>query len=46
MKSEFDCSGINKMYKDLYWSQIFNRKTSWRVKLIAIQSLWIMRLLK
>jgi hypothetical protein len=34
---------IKKMYKDMYWGQIFNRKTTWEVKKIAIQSLWFMR---
>jgi len=35
-------SDFNTMFKKLYWSQIFNRKTTWEVKKIAIKSLWIM----
>ena len=34
---------IEKMYKDMYWSQIFNRHTSLGVKWVAIRCLWIMR---
>ena len=38
-----DMDGINKMYRKLYWTQIFNRKTKLGVKLFAIKSLWAMK---
>jgi hypothetical protein len=39
----FDMKKVKKMYRKLYWSQIFNRYTTWKVKKIAIKSLFIMR---
>ena len=35
-----------KMYRKVYWSQIFSFKTAWSIKWIAIKSLWIMRKIK
>lgn len=43
MSNEFTCVGMNEMFKKMYLSQIFNWNTSWEVKKIAIQSLWIMK---
>lgn len=34
---------VYQMYRVMYWSQIFNRKTSFSVKRLAMRSLWIMR---
>lgn len=44
-KNDFivDTAGLKSMYKKLYWNQIFSFKTKWRVKIIAIKSLWYMR---
>jgi hypothetical protein len=39
----YSYGGIGAMYRKVYWGQIFSRKTTWRVKWIAIQSLWIIR---
>ncbi len=43
MEYEVDIKGLRKMYHSLYWKQIFNFKTSLRVKWVAIKSLWYMR---
>jgi len=34
---------VYQMYRSMYWSQIFNHKTSFSVKWRAMRSLWIMR---
>ena len=34
---------ITKMYRAMYWSQVFSLKTSLSVKWLAIRSLFILR---
>lgn len=36
-------NSIFKMYKKVYWKQIFSLKTSFKIKWTAIKSLWSLR---
>ena len=38
-----DNKAMRGSYRAMYWSQLFNSNTSWRVKLLAVRSLWITR---
>ena len=39
---EVDYDGLHAMCRKMYWGQIFNRKTSWEVKKLAVKCLFAM----